>query len=241
MLIATVVEGPTDRIVLESLLESFFPGKKRFLRLQPAETLGELGSGWKGVRKWCIQSSPENGLDLETLVGDGFGEPIDLLVIHLDGSVCWEEELQEELGGLGLIRECPPIQPIASLLASLVQHWLLVEHLPQNVLLAIPAQDTETWAFAALFPDDPLCVREDFECLRSGADYPAYRLTLARYRGLLSRHEGTIKKRISVYSERIAPQIVERWRQVVSLCSQAMEFDRRLQDLANGMGGEAHR
>lgn len=63
----------------------------------------------------------------------------------------------------------------------------------------------------ALFPDDELCMRPVYECLRSGANHPGYRLTLKKYGKLLRRTDGQIKKPERVY-QTIAPQVAEAWK-----------------------------
>ena len=71
MIIGTVVEGPTDRLVLQAVLSKLIPGQHRYLPLQPTPTLGEMGSGWKGVRRWCRETCPSQGRERCGAGGDG--------------------------------------------------------------------------------------------------------------------------------------------------------------------------
>ncbi|MFN8457133.1 MAG: hypothetical protein U0401_21130 [Anaerolineae bacterium] len=123
---------------------------------------------------------------------------------------------------------CPPITLTATQLKQVVEHWLRHDNLPSQVILAIPAQNTENWTFAALFPDENLCVQDDYECTKSGRDHPGYRLTLKKYGKILQRADGTIKKPKRHY-ERVAPQIAAEWDTVCRICSQAQQFTQDIQ------------
>jgi hypothetical protein len=226
MIIATVVEGPTDRLVLEAILSKLIPGEHRFLALQPTTTFGETGTGWKGVRRWCRETWQRAGSSLGTILSSAVGPPLDLLVIHVDASIASETDLQadEDLPVEEVQLPCPPAIATASRLRQVIAHWLRCgDSFPPQVILAIPAQDTESWTFAALFPNDPLCARPDYECIRSGRDHPAYRLTLAKYGRLLQRSEGRIKKPERNYRA-VAPKISDVWETVCRICSQAERF-----------------
>ena len=90
MNVATVVEGPTDRLVLHAILDKLLPGdptQHRYFPLQPTPTFGQTGTGWKGVRRWCHQTWQRPGSSLDRLISGSAGPPLDLLVIHLDADV----------------------------------------------------------------------------------------------------------------------------------------------------------
>jgi hypothetical protein len=235
MIIGTVVEGPTDRILLEAVLQRLIPGEHRFLPLQPPVTFGELGAGWKGVRRWCRQTWQREGLNLAATLASG--PPLDLLVIHLDADVARESDLQEgEADPIdGVVQPCPPASATAARLTAVVCRSLQVDSLPPVLVLAIPAQDTESWSFAALHPGDDLCARADCECIRSGRDHPAYRLTLKRYGKLLQRRDGEIKKAERRYRE-VAPHIAAAWETVCRLCPQAAQFTQDIQTVCAAAG-----
>ncbi len=67
--ISYVVEGATDYLVLDGLVEMFL-GTRDYIptQIQPpsseySNNQGPLGGGWKGVLKWCEQlGSDPNGL-----------------------------------------------------------------------------------------------------------------------------------------------------------------------------------
>ncbi|MEE8389308.1 MAG: AAA family ATPase [Anaerolineae bacterium] len=91
------------------------------------------------------------------------------------------------------------------------------------------SQDTENWTFAALFPDDDLCARDDYECTQIGRERPGYRLTLKKYGKLLRRTDGRIKKPRRQY-ERATPQIAAAWDTVRQICTQAERFTQDVLD-----------
>lgn len=226
MIIGTVVEGPTDRLVLEAVLNKVLPGKHRYLPLQPTETFGERGTGWKGVRRWCYETWQRQGSSLATLISGATGPALDILVIHLDADVATEHDLQADEAEpiLDVEQPCPPIRDTVNRLECVVRRWLKHAELPPEVILAIPAQDTESWTFVACFPDDELCSRDDYECIKSGRDQPGYRLTLKKYGKLLQRTSGgTIKKPRRAY-RRLAPIVAEAWDEVCGICTQARRF-----------------
>lgn len=186
MNIGTVVEGPTDRLVLQAILDRLLPGEHRYLPLQPPATFGERGTGWKGVRRWCRETWQRSGSDLDRLLAGDTGPALDLLVIHVDADIADE-----------------------------------------------PDQDTEHWTFAALFPDDDLCAREDYECAKSGReDQPGFRLTLKAYGKPLQRRDGRVKKTVRAY-RRLALQVARAWDGVCLICSQARRFTVDVQHAAN--------
>jgi hypothetical protein len=234
MNVATVVEGPTDRLVVEAILDRLLPGdpaKHRYFPLQPPITFGETGTGWKGVRRWCQETWKQPGSSLELIISGSAGPPLDLLVIHLDADVAFENDLQagEEEPIPDVPQPCPPASATADRLRQVIAHWLRHSPLPPRVILAIPAQDTETWTFAALHPEDELCRREDYECIRSGRDHPGYRLTLKDYGKLLQRKGRQIKKHGRDYRT-VTSQIAENWDAVRSICPQAENFTQDLMD-----------
>jgi hypothetical protein len=236
MNIATVVEGPTDRIVLEAVLDKLLPGEPaehRYFPLQPTPTFGATGTGWKGVRRWCRQTWERPGSSLDTVISAGAGPSLDLLVIHVDADIAYENDLQEgeDEPVRNVQQPCPPASATVDRVCEVIKRWLRRHSLPPQVALAIPAQDTESWTFAAIFPDDDLCGRADYECLGSGRDHPAYRLTLKEYGNLLKRSSGRIKKHKRDYNK-VASKIADAWDTVRRVCTQAERFT---QDVSNSL------
>ncbi len=160
----------------------------------------------------------------KVLSGDT-GPTLDMLVIHVDAEVAAEHDLQEEDDApiTDVQQPCPPIAATASQLGRVIGRWLQCNDFPPQVILAIPAQDTESWTFAALFPEDELCRRDDYECTRRGRDHPGYRLTLKKYGKVLRRRGGEVKKPRRRYEQAIL-QVAANWDRVCEICSQARQF-----------------
>jgi hypothetical protein len=237
MNIGTVVEGPTDRLMLKAIVRAICPGEHRFFDLQPAgqsDTFGETGTGWKGVRRWCRESWKRSSL--EDIVYADPSAPLDILIIQLDADIALELDLQDEIDEqiVPVYSPCPPIACTAQNIKQIVAVWLQIplESLPRQVIYAIPSQDMENWLFAALFPDDPLCGKSDFECIKTNR-YPGYLLTLKKYNKILERDGSTVKKSVVRYRP-YAPMIIPVWDNVRHICSQAealhQEFTSRLPD-----------
>ena len=224
MIIATVVEGPTDRLVLEAIIRKLIPGDHRFLPLQPSATFGEMGTGWKGVKRWCEQSWQLPGSSLEALL-TAVQPPIDLLVIHVDADVADEGDLQEntERPVASVLQPCPPAGDTAARLIFVIQRWLKRDVLPPQVIFAIPAQDTEYWTFAALFPQDRLCANADYECRKDHKHAPGYLLTRKQYDKVLTYSGGHVKKTVAAYRD-LADKVAAAWDGVCLVCVQAQGF-----------------
>ena len=234
MIIGTVVEGPTDRLVLEAVISKLLPGDHHFLPLQPQSTLGETGAGWKGVRRWCRQTWQSEGSSLETIIAS-VAPPLDLLVIHVDADIATEHDLQvdDPEPTEQVAQPCPPVAPTVAGLVEVIGRWLQCQALPPQVVLAIPAQDIENWTFAALFPNDPLCAQADYECTKRGTDRPCYKLTLKKHGKLLQRTNGEIKKSVHQYQAAVE-QVAAQWDVVCRLCSQAEQFRQDVDALSLG-------
>ncbi len=104
--ISYVVEGATDYIVIDALVERFL-GAVDYVatQIQPPESdyanhSGPLGGGWKGVLKWCqARGENEGGFENDIVLAN-----CDCLVIHVDADIASEADLQH----LSLSAPCPP-------------------------------------------------------------------------------------------------------------------------------------
>lgn len=85
--IGIVSEGPTDYLVLKSVIDKISGEENRYLSLQPeTDMMGRYGNGWKGVWKWCKETAP---LDV---IMDSIQPRIDIIVIQMDGDVIRKEK-----------------------------------------------------------------------------------------------------------------------------------------------------
>ena len=74
--IGIVSEGPTDHLVLKTVIDKINCTENKYLSLQPeADLLGKYGNGWKGVWRWCKE------IENLGLLMDGIQPHIDLIVI----------------------------------------------------------------------------------------------------------------------------------------------------------------
>jgi hypothetical protein len=231
MNIGTIVEGPTDRLMLKAIVRAVCPGEHRFFDLQPAgqsDSFGEMGTGWKGVRRWCQESWIR--FSLEGIIQADPSALLDILIIQLDTDIATEADLQDELPEpiVPVYSPCPPIAETAYHIKQIVAAWLQIplESLPGQVVFAIPSQDMENWLFAALFPNNAFCKAHDYECIKM-RNYPGYLLTLKRYDKILERNGAAVKKSTARYRN-YAPKIIPVWDVVCHICSQAEAFHQEL-------------
>lgn len=230
MNIGTVVEGPTDRLILKTMVTAIIPGRHRFFPLQPMETFGKTGTGWKGVRRWCQDLRRRGGAGIESILSDKTGPPLDLLVIQVDADVADEPDLvQDSPTSAEISKPCPPVADTVEGLRAVIQQWINRRCLPTGVILAIPAQDIEHWIFAALFPEDPCCQREDYECPKPIRQSPAYLLSLESYGKLTRRKGNTIKKPQRRYHSCI-DTITRNINMIEQICTQGHRFRQDLRD-----------
>jgi hypothetical protein len=234
MNIGTIVEGPTDRIMLKAIIMAVCPGEHHFFDLQPAgqsDSFGEMGTGWKGVRRWCQETWIRSRL--EDIIYADPSAPLDALIIQLDADVALESDLQEGLGEQidPVYSPCPPIDETADHLKHIIASWLQIpfDSLPSQLVFAIPFQDMENWLFAALFPTDAHCDASDYECIKT-RNYPGYLLTLKKYGKILDRDGTTVKKSVVRYRS-YASNVKLSWNEVCLICSQAECFHHDLVNL----------
>ena len=75
-IIGIVSEGPTDYLVLKTIIDKITKQENRYLHLQPEpDMMSQYGNGWKGVLKWCKETAP---LDV---IMDNIQPKIDIVVI----------------------------------------------------------------------------------------------------------------------------------------------------------------
>ena len=248
MRIATVVEGPSDHDVIQTVINRLIPGKHRYSSLQPIGTMnektgdvvyGETGAGWKGVRRWCRETWQRPGSNLEMMLGSVTNDPIDLLILHLDADVIANDDLQDgnPVPIADVNAPCPPAQTAIENLKQIVLAWLQLQTLPPTIIFMIPSQDTETWTFAALYPNDLLCSAENFECVKFDGpknEHPGYLLTTPSYGKRLAYKDGKVKKSGHLYQD-LLPAIGKEWDTVCKICTQAQIFSQDIrQRIQNG-------
>lgn len=165
--IGIVSEGPTDYLVLKTVIDKITGTENKYLSLQPeADLLGKFGNGWKGVWRWCKETEH---LDL---LMDGIQPNIDLIVIQMDGDVirkekevhcmcdstmCTEKGKQFPLYCEAAKEGCPVAIPCPNhqyQVSDSIQHGSSVlctalEEDNKRVIITIPCDSTDAWIVAA--------------------------------------------------------------------------------------------
>lgn len=212
MIAGVVTEGRRDFPIFEDVIKKLCPAVEEVLLVHPpgdelsASRVDDMNiTGWTGVRRWCQRYGPR----LTRFMQD-YGEPLDLLVIHVDASIAHNPEISLE-------RPCPPAFDTTGALRNLVIQWVGGQ-LPHNVILAVPSKTTDARVCAALAGGDDLleCDPEPLERLASVGDL-AFRLKRTP--------DGKIRKPTArQYDIHLAPQVAARLDQVRGICGEAERF-----------------
>lgn len=91
------------------------------------------------------------------------------------------------------------------------------EECPSKTVLCIPAQNSEAWVLAALYPDERVLHTGDLECRAAPEDILAGKPKAER----LIRGG---KKDVAAYRQR-ADEFAAAWEHVKKVCSQAVRFE----------------
>ena len=223
--VAIVCEGPSDRAIIEAILDHYLD-EYESLAIQPPVSAvggdaGPLGGGWKGVCLWCTQEvSGSSGI--EPVLANA-----DILVIHVDTDVAGEVEIMR-------MRPCPPPGDSANEIRALILTWLGLTQVPGQVVLCVPSMASETWVLVALYLSDPSVThganprvnRESIEC---NLDIKALLRRFGRKLRpkLVVLQGGELKNQANGYRAQQAG-ITAAWTKVVDVCSQAVRFDAEL-------------
>ena len=172
--IAVAVEGPTDAIVIGAILDGLLPDTDFvFQTLQPegssafdTGTSGETGVGWVGVYRWCRQSASEGG---GSVSGSSVLSFNDVLIVHVDADVagtnyCSGSIRDAPRNDLPCEKPCPPPSSTTNALRPVVLNWLDEFKCPPKVVLCTPSKNIEAWVVAAVWPNNSLVQRNDWEC-----------------------------------------------------------------------------
>ncbi len=235
--IGIVSEGPTDYLVLKTVIDQITGEDNQYLSLQPEpDMMGRYGNGWKGVWKWCRETP-----SVDVLM-DSIQPRIDMIVIQIDGDVvrkekevhCWcistvcDEKAKKNFPlycKAAADRKCPielPCRDHANEVDEIINHgrYVLEKTLGEidksRILITIPCDSTDAWIVAAY---------DDFEEVERIED--PWRNVIAKgkkYHGIRVRGE---KKSISTYSD-FAEHIAANWDNVTRSCHSAACLDRKI-------------
>jgi hypothetical protein len=224
--IAFVVEGPTDFIMLRTIITNLLEERDfipQVLQPEMSEAFksvpGEDG-GWPGVCRWCLQVAKQGGGRLSNNPLFAFH---DLLVIQIDADVARVSysagHIQDPFPDPSLPCEepCPPPFATTNRLRKVVLRWLGEPEVIPQVVLCTPSKAMETWLLVGLFPDDSVAQRADVECHQN----PSNTLQGKPVEVRLVRSG---KKNTEMY-QKCAPVFARKWNAVTEWCSEAARFE----------------
>ncbi len=220
--IGFVVEGPTDFVVLESVVAKLLDGRDyEPVAVQPLLSdafAATTGGGWTSIYLWCRQMVEQAGGAAHT--NPLFGSH-DLLVMQIDADVAGKSygddgRIYNPPSDLPFSRTCPPARDTTDRLREVVIGWLKEVALPPQMVLCTPSKSLETWVLVALFPKNRLAASANVECRLNPEDQLqaqplAHRLV----------HSG--KKDVAKYRDR-ATDIAAAWDLVRKRCTEAERF-----------------
>ena len=175
--IAATVEGPTDTVVMEAILSALLPDLEYvFQTLQPegsaafgTVSFGRKGGGWAGVYRWCRQAVQEGQGSVSRCAVLSYH---DLLIVHVDADVAGKSYAEGNIRDapredLPCEEPCPPPERTTDALRAVIVNWLGERECPLRIVLCTPSKSTEAWVVAAIWPDNNLVLRNDWECRRN--------------------------------------------------------------------------
>lgn len=220
--IGFVVEGPTDFVVLESVVAKLLDGREyEPVTIQPLLSdafAATTGGGWTSIYLWCRQMVNQTGGAARTNPLFGFH---DLLVMQIDADVASknysdDDRIQNFPNDLPFYRACPPARDSTDRLREIMLGWLNEGSLPPQMVFCTPSKSLETWVLVALFPANQFAASVNVECrLNPEAQLQA--------RPLAQRLIRSGKKDIAKYRERSA-DVATAWEHVCGRCTEAERF-----------------
>ena len=172
--VAAAVEGPCDTIVIQSILNALLPNTEFELQtLQPegsaafaSTPAGETGVGWVGVFRWSRQSASEGG---GSVSGSSVLVYHDVLIVQVDADLAGKTYSSGNIrdaprDDLPCEKPCPPPSNTTDALRKVVLNWLGESEPHPRIVLCTPSRNIEAWVLAAVWPDNPLVQRNDWEC-----------------------------------------------------------------------------
>ena len=121
-------------------------------------------------------------------------------------------------------KPCPPPEATTNALRGVVLNWLGEPKCPRRVVLWTPSKNTEAWVLAAMWPENKLVQREDWEC------HPNPGGQLAA----LSKDQA-FKKRPEHY-QRVSHALTKAWPSISARLTEAKRFEVEFRR-AGGVGG----
>lgn len=229
--IGIVCEGPTDYVILKSVIDTIIGESNRYFQLQPEpDVIGRYVNGWKGVLKWCMDYAA-----IKKQLMNEVQPALDLLVIQMDGdvsrrekpvhcccdfSVCPDRETFDPLYcdttkcpiTLPCDRHGAPVSGYIEHLKELISSQLIDT---DDTCIVIPCDSLEAWIVAAYDgPANVEAIENPWENVIARGPYHGVRIP----RG---------KKSARIFAE-FAPVVSQNWQQVTRLCQSARDFEQSI-------------
>ena len=169
-----------------------------------------------GVYRWCRQSASEGS---GSVSGSSVLSNHDVLIVQVDSDVA------DKTYSSGSIRDaprqdlpcekpCPPPSKTTDALREVVLNWLGEPDTPPRVVLSTPSKNIEAWVVAAVWPDNNLVRRPNWECRSNPEDQLAQLPKVRRF----EKHEDDYKRK--------EKEIQNGWRNVSARLTEAGRFER---------------
>ena len=234
-MVGIVGEGPTDYLVLKSVIDRITEEENDYVRIQPEQDMaGEYGNGWKGVWNWCETV----GCDIDKLM-KGLTPNLDVIVIQMDGDVARKEkeihckcqhvlcEKKENISPLKCQEikknNCPVKIPCGdhidspegyrSHIENCILEWGNFDSERKDIIRVVPCDSTDAWIVAA-FDSEP-------ETEKILNPWEAVISRKKEYHGI--RVPGH-KKNNRIYQQ-FLPMLEKKWNQVVVFCDSARSLE----------------
>ena len=232
-------EGPTDYLVLKTVIDKITGEENRYLHLQPeSDMMGRYGNGWKGVWKWCKEMAP---LDV---IMDSLKPAIDMIVIQMDGDVVRKEKQVHCMCDSTICKEkgkqfplycdnavagmCPielPCESHSAEINAIIGHGknVLKEAInasnKERIVITIPCDSTDAWIVAAY--DDITDVEEIEDPWKNVISKGKF------YHDVRVRGDKKSVRTYSVFAEHIG----KNWNLVKDKCISAKQLDKEVRKL----------
>ena len=222
--IAAAVEGPTDAIVLRSVLDCVLQNTEyEFHTVQPDESVafrpvaaGGAGVGWGGVYRWARQSANEGGGSISGSSALSFH---DVVIVHVDADVAGVTYSSASIHDapnqdLPCEQPCPPPAPTTDALRTVIVRWLGESQRPSEVVLCTPSKSMEAWVIAAVWPNNRMILRGNWEC----HDNPAGQLQALPLARRFGKHVHDYRSKQN--------EMTMAWPNVSAMLTEAARFER---------------
>lgn len=228
-------EGPTDYMVIKTVIDKITGEDNRYLPLQPEpDMMGRYGNGWKGVWRWCKETAP-----LEKIM-DEIHPRIDIVIIQMDGDVvrkekevhcrCDSTKCDDKGKAFPLYcekakSECSaeiPCQSHNSDVDDIMSHGIHVLREALNVtddrriVITIPCDSTDAWVAAAY---------DDFDAIEQIED---------PWKNIISKgkffHDIRVRgdKKNTVTYSAFMKKLSDNWLEVTEKCDSAKKFEKEI-------------